>query len=54
MEKAVVTFINIIAFVNEHFNITIKRYKVALFVYKSILNSFKGIQDRNLAKKNIS
>jgi len=51
MEKAIVTFMNIIAFVNEHFNFTIKRYKVALFVYKSILNLFKGIQDRKPGKE---
>ncbi len=51
IEKAIVTFTDIIAFVNEHFNSTIKRYKVALFVYKSILNSFKGIQDRKPSKE---
>ncbi len=51
MEKAIITFMDIIVFVNEHFNITIKRYKVALFVYKSILNSFKEIQDRKPSKE---
>ncbi len=51
MEKAITTFSDIIAFVNEHFNATIKRYKVAIFVYKSILNSFKGIQDRKPSKE---
>lgn len=51
IEKAIATFLDIIAFVNEHFNAAIKRYKVALFVYKSILNSFKGIQDRKPSKE---
>lgn len=51
IEKAIATFSDIIVFVNEHFNAAIKRYKVALFVYKSILNSFKGIQDRKPSKE---
>lgn len=50
-EKATAAFVDIVAFVNEHFNTTIKRYKVALFVYSSILNSFMGIQDRKPCKE---
>lgn len=51
MKKALETVMDIISFVNEHFNCTIKRYKAALFVYKYILNSLKGIQDRKPSKE---
>lgn len=51
INNAIENFVYIISFIQEHFDCRLKRYKIALKIFESLLKSLRGIQDRKPSKE---